>query len=148
MNAVLIAGGVGVKQPPLYQTGKGFIGKLMLNDAEIEQLRIEAIRRCDAVSQDLAKLQTRPVTMAMFLAGADAQRKLLVETVDFDAIESIEKAMDRLETLLGSDGVVADPRPMHSAIVSMACARIEVDALTAMAQPYREMLAELKKAKK
>lgn len=148
MSTVMAVGGVGVKPPPLYQTGRGFIGKLLIDDAEIDRLRIEAIRRCDAVMADLAKLQKKPATLADILTGQDGLKKLLVESVDFAAVESIEKAMDRLETLLGADALVADPRPMYSGIVSIADARRDVDALTAMAEPYRAMLKQLKAAKK
>lgn len=131
--------------PQLYQTSKGKVGAFLIDDAEVDALRIQAIRRCTCVLDDLGKLQQEPAKLSHVLGGVEAMRKLLLERVDFDAAEAIEKAMDRLESILGSDALVHDPRPEYGGHISLADARAQVDALTTAMKPYRAMRDSLMK---
>jgi hypothetical protein len=126
--------------PPLYVSEREGI-----DAAEIEQLRIEAIRRCDQLIADLQRLGTTPATLADLLRP-DGVRDRLLASVDFDAVASIERAAARLAEVLGEDGQVADPRPDGGGLISVADVQRTAAALTALIAPYREMRAQLAKA--
>lgn len=138
------------KLPPLYATGKGFIGKLLIDDAEVDQLRIDAVRRCEGVTNDLQRMEAgeRPVTFAVLveaLAAPELFRRKLIETVPFDSAAIVERAAKRLESLLGADGFVADPRPEYlSSMLSMGNVREMVAGMAALIEKYRKLLVQLK----
>lgn len=133
------------RPPPLYQAPSiGKIKALLVNDEEVDQLRITAIRRCTQVLADISKLMQRPCTFAERFMPDDDLLKLLLAMVDFDAVEQIEKAMDRLESLLGKDAAVSDPRVEFGGYCSIEAAREQVTALTAAAARYRRMREQLR----
>jgi hypothetical protein len=134
--------------PPPYGSAKGKVRQLLIDEKEVDYLRIQCIRRCESVAADIAKLQQGHPTYAEFLGGADAIRKCLVDRVDFKAVEEIEQAADRLADLLGEDGWVQDPRPQFGSMgdcrMPMEEVRAMVAALAAAVAPYRKMREQLK----
>lgn len=149
MSAVLLHGGIrGITLPPLHSGVKGLIGKAVTTDAEIDQLRIDAVRRCEGVIADLARLKDRPATLADVLAGADRLRELLVASVPFESAEIVERAADKLVRAIGEDGTVADPRPEYiGSVLSMGNVREMVAGMVELIEPYRKMLAQMKAGK-
>lgn len=130
---------------PLYTTEKGFIGRNLINEDDVDQLRIDAVRRCEGVVADLHRLKDRPATLADVLAGADRLRELLVASVAFDSAEIVERAAEKLERVLGADGSVADPRPEYiGSTLTIGNVREMVAGMTALIEPYRKMRAQLK----
>lgn len=133
-----------MQQPPLYVASKGKLSRLLTDDAQIDQLIVTAVRRCTAVLADLARLQTTPATLADLLAGPDRLRQLLVERVDFDAIDAIVSAADQLVAALGEDAQVKDPRVEFGGMIGMPAVREQVEDLKRAAEPYRKMREQLR----
>lgn len=134
--------------PPLYVADRNFISKALIDDREVEKLRIETIRGCEAVMAGLGKLKDKPATLEHVLQGPQGVMKLLTASVNFDEAERAEKAMERLEKVLGPNGAVAEPRAgLGSDLIPVAQIREMVDGMSAAIEPYRRMLAQLKAGK-
>jgi hypothetical protein len=145
VSAVLHGGLKAFALPPLYMTGRNALAKLTISDEEVDQLRIDSVRRPEGVTADLMRLRDRPATLADVLAGPDRLRQLLVEAVPFESAEIAEKAAARLEHVLGADGVVADPRPEYiGGTLTMANVRELVAGMVQLIEPYRRMRSALK----
>lgn len=131
--------------PELYRTSKGRLAQLRIDEQEIDNLIIQVTRRADTVLADICRLQEKPAKLAHVLMGREGMRKLLLESVDFNAVAEIERAAKRLESLLGDDALIKDARSeMGGGLMAMCAVQELVQSLVSAVQPYRAMRDELK----
>lgn len=134
--------------PPLYVTDRNFISKALIDDQEIETLRIDAVRMAEACLRNLAGLQEKPATLADVLRGPEGIAELLTQRVDFSSAAKSEAAARRLAKILGPEGMVADPRPEFIGSMLPVAAVLEIsDQLREAMAPYVALRDQLKAKK-